>query len=84
VVIAAVGVIVGGFCQLYVIIIGGQAFPQTLFPGMIVESGFGDGAVAAYAPSGPEIGLGISGVALALIIVTLAVRVLPLFPKSLD
>jgi len=83
VVAAAVAVIVGGVAQLYVIVIGGQAFPQLLFPGMKVESSFADGVVAAYTPSLPELGLGLGGVALALAVVTMAVKILALFPTSL-
>ncbi|MGD9021683.1 MAG: polysulfide reductase NrfD, partial [Lysobacterales bacterium] len=56
--LASVLVIIGGFAQLYVIVIGGQAYPLNLFPGMEASSGFFDGEVAAYAPTLPEIGLG--------------------------
>jgi len=83
VVLAAACVIVGGIAQLYVIVIGGQAFPQVLFPGMIVQSSFADGVIAAYSPSLPELGLGLGGAALALAIVTMAVKVLALFPASI-
>ena len=37
-------VIVGGLIQMYVIIIGGQAFPLNLFPGMTSSVSFNDGA----------------------------------------
>lgn len=77
---AAVLAIVGGFCQLYVTIIGGQAYPQILFPGKQVSSSFQDGEVAAYAPSLPEWLLGIGGIALAMTLVLLAIRVLPFLP----
>jgi molybdopterin-containing oxidoreductase family membrane subunit len=80
---ASVAVIIGGFAQLYVIIIGGQAFPQILFPGRIVESSFADGGIAAYAPSLPELGLGLGGAALALAIVTLAIKVLAVLPTTM-
>jgi len=80
---AAIAVIIGGFAQLYVIIIGGQAFPQILFPGRIVESSFADGGIAAYAPGLPELGLGLGGVALALAIVTLAITVLAVLPTTM-
>jgi Ni/Fe-hydrogenase subunit HybB-like protein len=83
---AAIGaglVIVGGIAQIYVIIIGGQAYPQALFPGMIVHSSFFDGVVAHYQPSLPEVLLGIGGVCLALGIVTFAIKVLPFLPDTL-
>lgn len=76
-------VILGGLTQVYIIIIGGQAFPLVMFPGMEVASGFGDGAVAQYGPSWYEVGLGIGGVAFALLAVALAVRVLPFLPATL-
>jgi molybdopterin-containing oxidoreductase family membrane subunit len=80
-------VILGGLAALYVIIIGGQAYPLEMFPGKtILESGFHDGvagAVAWYSPSIPEVLLGIGGVAVALIITAVGVRVLQFLPESL-
>jgi molybdopterin-containing oxidoreductase family membrane subunit len=81
--LASVLVILGGVAQVYVIIIGGQAYPLVLFPGMEVTSSFADGVVAQYSPSWYEIGLGIGGVAFALLMVALAVRVLPFLPATL-
>ncbi|WP_089724932.1 NrfD/PsrC family molybdoenzyme membrane anchor subunit [Candidatus Thiosymbion oneisti] len=79
--------VLGGLASMYVIIIGGQAFPMPLFPGKtILESGFYDGvggALATYAPSLPEIFLGIGGVAVALLITTVGIRVLQFLPESL-
>ena len=77
---AAALVVVGGFAHLYVTIIGGQAFPLDLFPGKEESSPFFDGAIASYSPSLPELLLGIGGIALALIIVAVAMRVLPFVP----
>ena len=82
-ILASILVILGGLAQVYVIIVGGQAYPLVLFPGMEVTSSFADGAVAQYLPSWYEIGLGIGGVAFALLAVALAVRVLPFLPASL-
>jgi len=80
-------VVVGGLASMYVIIIGGQAFPMQLFPGKtILESGFYDGvggAAAAYAPSLPEVLLGVGGVAVALLITSVGIRVLQFLPESL-
>jgi molybdopterin-containing oxidoreductase family membrane subunit len=81
--LASVLVILGGLAQVYVIIIGGQAYPLVLFPGMEVSSSFMDGAVASYTPSWPEIGLGLSGVAIALLIVALGLKFLRFLPQSL-
>jgi molybdopterin-containing oxidoreductase family membrane subunit len=80
---AAVCVIAGGFAQLYVLIIGGQAYPQLMFPEKEVASSFFDGVVASYTPSLPEVALGVGGVALALALTAVALKVLPFLPKSL-
>jgi len=81
--LASVLVIVGGFAQVYVIVIGGQAWPLTLFPGMEVSSGFQDGVIASYMPSLPEIVLGLGGVGLAGLIVLFGVKVLRFLPSTL-
>jgi Ni/Fe-hydrogenase subunit HybB-like protein len=77
-------VIIGGLAQLYVLLIGGQAFPLDMFPGYEVSSSFFDGVVNSYSPSIWEITLGLGGVAIALLLVTIAVRVLRFLPESLD
>ncbi len=82
-VLAACLIIIGAFGQLYVIIVGGQAYPLQIFPGMEVASSFYDGMAGSYSPSAPEFALGLGGVALALLIVVIAVRVLPFLPASL-
>ncbi len=76
-------VIIGAFSQLYVLIIGGQAYPLTLFPGMEVSSSFYDGVVASYRPSLPEIGLGLGGVALAGLVVLFGIKLLRFLPTTL-
>ena len=81
--LAALCVIVGGMAQLYVLIIGGQAYPQLMFPDKEVASSFFDGVVAAYAPSLPEVALGVGGTALALALTAVALKVLPFLPQSL-
>lgn len=81
--LASVLVIIGGLAQMYVIIIGGQAYPLNLFPGKEVSSSFFDGVVNTYTPSLPEIALGISGFAIAFIMVAIAVKVLRFLPVSL-
>ena len=83
--IAAAGlcVILGGLAQVYVLIIGGQAYPQLMFPDKAVTSSFFDGVIAAYAPSLPEVALGVGGVALALALTAVALKVLPFLPRSL-
>jgi molybdopterin-containing oxidoreductase family membrane subunit len=81
---AAMLVIIGAFAQLYVILIGGQAYPLVMFPNYeVVETTFFDGTVGSYSPSLWEITLGMGGIALALLMVTLGVRVLRFLPDSL-
>jgi molybdopterin-containing oxidoreductase family membrane subunit len=81
--IASLLVIIGGLAQMYVIIIGGQAYPMELFPGKEVSSSFFDGVIASYTPSLPEIILGFSGIAIALAATVVGVRVLRFLPVSL-
>ncbi len=80
----AILVIVGGFGQMYVTIIGSQLYPLELFPGKEISSDFFDGVVGHYAPSSYELLLGLGGVALSLLIVVLALKVLPFIPERLD
>lgn len=81
---ACVLVILGGLATMYVTIIGGQSVPLELFPGMeVVSSSFYDGQPIHYSPSLPELGLGLGGGALALLVVLLGVRVLPFLPDAL-
>ena len=81
--LASVLVVLGGLAQVYVIIVGGQAYPLVLFPGMETASSFMDGAPATYAPSLYEFGLGIGGFAFALLLVALGVKVLAFLPETL-
>ena len=76
-------IIIGGMAQLYVIIIGGQAYPMHLFPGMELSSSFYDGVVASYSPSLPEVLLGLGGFGVTLLLVTIAVAALKFLPASL-
>lgn len=76
-------VIIGGFSKLYTILIAGQAFPLAIFPGYEVSSSFYDGVIHSYTPSMTEVFLGLGGVALALFIVTFALKVLRFLPTSL-
>jgi Ni/Fe-hydrogenase subunit HybB-like protein len=83
VMLASVLVILGGFAQVYVIVIGGQAYPLDLFPGMEVSSSFHDGVVSGYTPSLPEFTLGLGGVALAGFITLFGLKLLRFLPSSL-
>ncbi|HEC20274.1 MAG TPA: molybdopterin oxidoreductase [Gammaproteobacteria bacterium] len=81
---ASVLVIGGGLAMMYVIIIGGQAFPLQLFPGMEVSSSFNDGVINPYNPSVPEILLGIGGFSLALAMAMVAIKIMRFLPLSLS
>ena len=83
IVLAAGLVLVGGLCQMYVTLIGGQAYPLNLFPGMDVSSSFFDGAVNTYAPTIAELLLAVSCFAIALFIVVVVVKFLRILPDSL-
>lgn len=83
IILASTLVIIGGFAQVYIIVIGGQAYPLNMFPGMEVSSAFNDGVIASYAPSLPEIGLGLGGVALTGLIVIFGLKLLRFLPASL-
>jgi Ni/Fe-hydrogenase subunit HybB-like protein len=81
--ISSLLVIIGGLAQIYVLLIGGQAYPLELFPGKEVSSSFFDGVIASYTPSLPEFVLGIGGVAIALAATIVGTRVLRFLPVSL-
>ena len=79
---ASILTMAGAFALLYVFIIGGQAFPLSIFPGYTVTSSFGDGQIASYTPSTPEILLGSGGLAIAFLITTIGVRALNFLPHD--
>ncbi len=82
VIAASVLVVLGGLAQMFVTIVGGQAFPLEMFPGFAVSSSFQDGIVNAYSPVPGEFALGFGGIALAFLITVIAVRVLRFLPQD--
>ncbi|MGC2165847.1 MAG: NrfD/PsrC family molybdoenzyme membrane anchor subunit [Gallionella sp.] len=80
--LASVLTIVGGFALLYVLVIGGQAFPLSIFPGYEVSSSFGDGEIGIYHPSLPEVLLGMGGVGIAFLITAIGIRSLDFVPRE--
>ena len=79
-------VVVGGLATMYVMIVGSQAYPLEMFPGMtVLDEGFGEVAAryAPYQPSMPEFLLGLGGVAVAMLATMVAVRMFKLLPESL-
>jgi Ni/Fe-hydrogenase subunit HybB-like protein len=83
-VIAAVAAVLGGLSQMWVTIVGGQAYPIEMFPGYAVSSSFYDGVVHAYSPSMVEILLGVGGLATAILLTVGACKVLRFMPERLD
>lgn len=81
--VASILIVLGGLAQMYVIIIGGQAYPLELFPGKEVSSSFFDGIVNSYTPTLAEALLGLGGIAVSLFMVAFAVKVLRFLPESL-
>ncbi|MET0061293.1 MAG: NrfD/PsrC family molybdoenzyme membrane anchor subunit [Candidatus Thiodiazotropha endolucinida] len=82
---ASVAVLIGGFFQIYIIVIAGQAYPMNLFPGKeVIESGFFDGQIANYVPTFPEAALGVAGIAVALALVAIGARIIKVFPETLE
>ena len=79
---ASLLVICGAFALLYVFIIGGQAYPLSIFPGYEASSSFGDGQIAIYHPSLYEFLLGFGGLAIAFIITLAGMRVLNFMPHD--
>lgn len=80
---ASIFIILGGLAQVYVIVVGGQMYPLQVFPGFEVQSGFYDGAVASYSPKLTELLLGLGGVALSLMAVGVAAKILRILPTNL-
>lgn len=79
--VAGGSVIVGGFCQLYVLIVGGQAYPLNFFGQYeVLEGPLSEDVVATYVPSLAEVGLGVGGVALALLLFMFGLKVFSCLP----
>ncbi|WP_299875178.1 NrfD/PsrC family molybdoenzyme membrane anchor subunit [uncultured Cocleimonas sp.] len=82
-VVAAILAIMGGFAQIYVILIGGQSYPLVLFPNSETSSTFSDGVYNAYSATLPEYLLGIGGVGLALCVLIIGMKIFRLLPTTL-
>jgi molybdopterin-containing oxidoreductase family membrane subunit len=80
---AAILAILGGFVQIYVILIGGQSYPLVLFPNSETSSTFADGVFNTYSATLPEYLLGLGGVGLALCMVILGMKIFRLLPTTL-
>jgi len=83
IIVGALLIILGGFSMIYVVVVGGQAYPMDLISGMTVSSSFGDGQIATYVPTLAEFLLGMGGVAFAIFGALFVVKILPFMPQSL-
>ncbi len=81
---ASILVILGGLSLIYVIVIGGQAYPLNIFPGYEVLEGFNEGVINRYSPSFYELALGLGGVAVALLAAGVGAKVLRVLPTNLS
>lgn len=75
-------VIIGGFIQLYIIIIGGQSYPLELFPNAEISSSFADGIYSSYSATLPEYLLGFGGIGLSFCIVLIGMKVFRMLPTD--
>jgi Ni/Fe-hydrogenase subunit HybB-like protein len=80
--LASLLVIIGGLAQMFVTIVGGQAFPLVMFPGFVESSSFYDGVVHAYSPTIWEFMLGMGGVGIAFVLTVAAVRAFKFLPQD--
>ncbi len=79
--VACTCILLGAFCHLYTIIVGGQAFAMPLLAGKrVITDAYFDGA-STYIPSGWEWLLGFGGVSLMMIAALVLLRVLRLLPR---
>ena len=76
--------LLGGMAHIYVIVIGGQSYPLSLFPGMEVTSTFQDGEFGNYVPTLPELLLGLAGVSIAMFMTGFALKLLPFLPTPVN
>ncbi len=84
IVAACIAIVLGGLAQMYVTIIGGQAWPLDLFPGYAVSSSFADGQIHPYAPGLWEVLLALSGLGIAALLTVTALRLLRFLPERVD
>jgi len=77
---AAALVVIGGLAQMYVTIVGAQAWPQPIFPGWQESSTFFDGQIHPYIPSVAETVLALGGVSLAAALIAVGIKVLRFLP----
>lgn len=80
--VASVLVILGALAWLYVFIVGGQVFPLDIFPAHVVTSSFGDGQIASYNPSVPELLLGVGGMGAAFLMTIVGMRMFDFMPQD--
>lgn len=75
--------IIGGFIQLYIIIIGGQSYPLVLFSKASTSSSFADGVFNNYTATLAEYLLGFGGIGVSFCMVLTGMKVFRILPTSL-
>jgi Ni/Fe-hydrogenase subunit HybB-like protein len=80
---ASILVIIGGFIQLYIIIIGGQSYPLILFPNAEISSLFADGVFNDYSATMSEYLLGFGGIGISFCIVMIGMKIFRMLPTTL-
>jgi len=80
---ASLFAIIGGFIQLYIIIIGGQSYPLQLFPNAETSSSFYDGVFHQYSATLPEYLLGLGGIGISFCLVLIGIKIFRMLPSSL-
>ncbi|MEO5378972.1 MAG: polysulfide reductase NrfD [Magnetococcus sp. DMHC-6] len=77
-------IVIGEISYVAHVLLAGQTYPLTLFPGYEVSSSFLDGQMATYTPSLVEFGLGLGGVGIVGLIYVLGFLKGGNFPGILD
>ncbi len=78
--VASLLFIAGGIAQLYTLVIAGQVVPMPLLEGYESQSAY-YGSIVQYNPSHWEVLLGIGGIALALLLTIISLRLFRLLPE---
>jgi len=82
VIFASILVVIGVFCERYIILFPGQVYPLELFPGKHITSQFMDGVFDFYCVSFPELIQAISVFSIIGILYILGLKILPLLPRE--
>ncbi len=82
VIFASILVVIGVFCERYIIVFPGQVYPLELFPGKHITSPFMDGQFDFYCVSFPEFMQVLGVFSILGILYILGLKILPLLPRE--